>query len=152
MSITAAEVKVVAVINPVAIKDDTAWVTTEVDSLDFEHATFYVMLGASDTAVATLKLQESNTSGSGMTDITGAIFGTSTNTDGNASTLPSANDDDLIFAIDVDLKARERYLDLSAIAGNGSVGTFAAAWCVLSRGHATPVTATARGCSQILRV
>lgn len=144
-------VKVVPVTNPVAIKDNVAWVTTEVDTLGFEYAVFYVMLGASDIAMAVFKLQESDTSGSGMADVTGAIFGTSNNTGGSTSTLPSATDDDLIFAIEVDLKARKRYLDLSITAGDGALGTYAAAWCMLSRAKQVPNTAAERGCSQILR-
>lgn len=152
MGITATQTKVLAVINPVAINDNTSWTTTEVDTQGFEHATFYFMLGANDIAVAVLKLQESDTSGSGMTDITGAVFGTSNNDTGSASTLPSSDDDNLIFAIDLDLKNRERYLDLTATNGNGSVGGFAAAWCVLSRGHEVPMTAADRNMSQVLRV
>lgn len=144
--------KVVAVTNPVAIKDNVAWVTTEVDTRGFEYAIFYIMLGATDIAMAVFKLQESSTSGSGFADVTGAIFGTSENTGGSTSTLPSATDDDLIFAIEVDLRARKRYLDLSISSGDGAVGTYLVAWCELSRAHETPETAAERGASQILRV
>jgi hypothetical protein len=110
------------------------------------------MLGATDIAMAALKLQESDASGSGMADITGAVFGTSTNTDGDTSTLPSATDDGLIFAIEVDLRGRKRYLDLTATAGDGDAGTYGVAWCVLTRAKQGPITAAKRGCSQILRV
>ena len=144
--------KVVAVTNPVAIKDNAAWVTTEVDSRGYEFGIFYVMLGASDIAMAVFKLQESSTSGSGFADVTGAIYGTSENTGGSTSTLPSATDDGLIFAIECDLRARKRYLDLSITAGDGVVGTFAVAWCELWRAHEIPETASERGASQILRV
>lgn len=152
MSVTGTMCKVLAVTNPVAIKDNVAWTTTEVDSKGFEYAVFYVMLGATDIAVAVLKLQESDTSGSGFTDVTGAIYGTSTNTAGSTSTLPNATDDDAIFAIEVDLRNRKRFLDLSMTAGDGATGTYAAAWCELWRGAETPMTATDRGASQILRV
>lgn len=144
--------KIVAVTNPVAIVDDASWVTTEVDTLGYEYATMYVMLGASDIAMAAFAVTESDTSGSGHTNITDAIFGTSTNTAGSTSSLPSATDDGKIFAVEIDLKARKRYLDLTLTAGNGAAGTFAVAWCVLSRGKQSPNTAAERGCSQILRV
>jgi hypothetical protein len=144
--------KIVAVTNPVAIVDNASWTTNEVDSKGFDYAVFYVMLGATDIAMAAFKLQESSASGSGFTDVTGAIFGTSTNTAGSTSTLPSATDDNLIFAIEVDLRPRRRYLDLVATAGDGAAGTYAVAWCELSRAGETPMSATQRGCSQILRV
>jgi len=84
--------------------------------------------------------------------VTGLVFGTSTNTDGSTSTLPSATDDNKFFCFDIDLKARERFLEIVATAGNGAAGTFLTAWAVLSRGGEAPMTATQRGCSQILRV
>jgi len=150
--IEATKCKLVAVATPAAIVDDAGFTTNEVDTLGFEYAVFYVMLGASDITMAAFKLQESDTSGSGFADVTGAIFGTSTNTAGSASTLPSATDDGKIFAIEVDLRNRERYLDLVLTAGNGSTGTYACAWCELWRGKETPMMASERGCSQILRV
>lgn len=145
-------VKMVAVTIPVAIVDDGSYTTIEVDTLGFEYATYYVMLGASDIAMVAFAVTESDTAGSGHTNIAGAIYGTSNNISGSASTLPSATDDGKIFAVEIDLKARKRYLDLTLTAGDGALGTFAVAWCVLSRAKQAPVTAADRGCSQILRV
>lgn len=144
--------KVFAVTNPVAIVDNASWTTNEIDTLGFRYCTVYVMLGANDIAIAALKMQESDTSGSGMADITGLIFGTSNNTGGSASTLPSATDDDLIFAFEIDMRGRKRYLDLVATNGDGTVGGFMAAWAVLTREEDGTATAAKRGCSQILRV
>jgi hypothetical protein len=144
--------KIVAVTVPVAIVDNASWTTIEVDTKGFEYATYYVMLGASDIAMTALAVTESDTAGSGHANVTGLIFGTSTNTAGSTSTLPSATDDGLIFGFEIDLRPRKRYLDLTATAGNGAAGTFAVAWCELSRAHTTPDTATERGASQILRV
>ncbi len=101
--------------------------------------------------MAALAVTESDTAGSGHANVSGLVFGTSNNTGGSASTLPSATDDGLIFAMEIDLRNRKRYLDLTSTAGNGAAGTYAAAWCVLSRGHELPNTAAERGCSQILR-
>ena len=144
--------KVLQVIAPVAIKDNVAWVSTEIDTNDWEYCTIICNLGVTDIAVAVLKVQESDTSGSGFADVVGLVFGTSNQISGSVSVLPSATDDGKIFAFDIDLKARERYLDLSATAGDGALGTFLSAVAILSRGKALPVTAAERGCSQILRV
>lgn len=151
MSITAAMSKVIQVIAPTAINDNSAWTTVEVDSAGWSYAQFFFMLGSNDIAVATLKLQESDASGSGMTDIPGLVFGTSNNDTGSTSTLPASDDDNLIFSLELDLSIRKRYLDLSAVNGNGALGGFAAAWAVLSRGSEVPVTASDRGISQVLR-
>lgn len=150
--VTAQNVKVVRVTDPAAIVDNASWTTEEIDTKGFDYAQVYCYVGASDIAHVALKVQESSVSGSGFADVTGLVFGTSTNTDGSTSTLPSATDDNKLFIFDIDLKARERYLDLVATAGNGAAGTYMTAWAVLSRAGETPMTATERGASQILRV
>ena len=152
MAVTAQNVKVVRVTDPAAIKDNAAWTTEEIDTKGFDYLQVFCYIGASDIAVAVLKVQESDTSGSGFADVTGLVFGTSTNTDGSTSSLPSATDDNKFFCFDIDLRGRDRYIDLSATAGDGAAGTYMAAWAVLSRAGETPMTATERGCSQILRV
>lgn len=150
--IQAQQAKMVAVTVPVAIVDDASYTTIEVDTKGFRYCTYYVMLGASDIAMAAFAVTESDTAGSGHANITGAIFGTSNNTGGSASTLPSATDDGLIFAVEIDLRGRKRYLDLTLTAGDGTAGTFAVAWAELTREEDGTATAALRGCSQILRV
>lgn len=152
MAITATQKKLVKMTPPQAIVDNASWTTTEVDTLGFDYCEIYVHLGATDVAMAALAVTESDTSGSGHANVPGLIFGTSTNTAGSTSTLPSATDDNKFFCFDIDLRGRKRYLDLTATAGDGTTGTFLVAWAVLSRAEATPVTASERGCSQILRV
>ena len=94
--------------------------------------------------MATLKVQESDDSGmSGAADVSGLVFGTSTNIAGSTSTLPSATDDNKFFIFEIDLRARKRYLDLSATAGDGAAGTYMAAWVELSRAETAPVSASA---------
>ncbi len=144
--------KRVAITNPVAIVDNASWTTNEVDTAGYAHVVINVMLGANDIAIAAFKLQESDTSGSGFADITGAIFGTSNNDTGSASTLPSATDDDKLFSIFVDLKGRKRYLDLVLTNGDGTVGGFAVAWAELHRAQDAPRTAVETGYSQRLVV
>lgn len=117
--------KFVSVTPPGAINDNTAWTTAEVDTAGFGYAVFTLYLGASDIAMAVFKLQEGDTSGSATTDIPGADFSVS------PLTLPAADDDNSAYRIFVDLGPRKRYLNLSITAGNGSLGTYAAAWCDL---------------------
>lgn len=152
MSVTAQNVKVVRVIDPAAIVDNASYTTAEIDTLGFDYAQVFVYVGATDIAATVLKVQESSTTGSGFVDVIGLVFGTSTNTGGSTSTLPSATDDNKFFVFDIDLRARERFLDLVATAGDGATGTFACAWAVLSRAGETPMSASERGASQILRV
>lgn len=148
------QTKVVACIPPGAIKDDASFTAVEIDGKDWDWLTIIIAFGATDIAMAALKLQESETSGGGggYTDVTGAIFGTSTNIAGSTSALPTSNDDNKVFLIEVDLRKRMRYLNLLATAGNGSAGTYMAAVGILSRGKAVGITAAARGAGDILRV
>lgn len=142
---TMQEAKVINLIPPVAIVDDNAsWTTTEIDTLGFKKCSIYVNLGASDIAMAALKVQESDTTGSGFADIDGLDF----SSDG---TLPSATDDGLVFAVHIDLtKNRKRFLDLVATAGNGSTGTFASGLAFLYDAVQTPSSASECGVSQQL--
>ena len=143
--------KTVSITPPGAIVDDTSYTTAAVDTKGWEYATIYVYLGATDIAMAALKVQESDDN-SAYSDVTGLVYGTSTNSAGSTSTLPSATDDNKFFAFHVDLKGRKRYLDLVATAGNGAAGTYLTAWAVLSRGKEFPNSATERGLSQELMV
>lgn len=144
--------KFLIVISPAAIKDNAAWTTNEIDTLGWDYLTIVFFTGATDIALAALKVQESDTSGSGFADVTGLICGTSTTIDGVTSALMSATDDNKITVFEIDLRGRKRYIDLSATAGDGTSGTYAAAIAMLSRGKDAPVTATERGCDEILRV
>lgn len=144
--------KVINLIPPVAIKDNSSWTATEIDTLGYHYLHCAINLGATDIAAAALKLQESDTSGSGGADITGLIFGTSTNTAGSTSALPTAGDDGDVFGFDVDLRGRKRYITLVATAGNGTVGTYASGLAFLFRPDVGPTTAAERGFNQVLRI
>ena len=142
------DAKVVNVIPPVAIVDDASWTTTEIDTLGYDYCTIYINLGATDVAMAALKVQESDETGTGFADVTGLVYGTSTlpEADGGAtSSLPSATDDSDVFAFFIDLRGRKRFLDVVATAGNGTSGTFASGIAVLTRAEQKPVLATDRG-------
>ena len=144
--------KFINVLPPVAIKDNAAWATTEIDCKGWDYLTIVFVLGATDIALAALVVQESDTSGSGFANVTGLICGTSDTIDAATSALMSATDDNKITVFEIDLTKRKRYIDLSATAGDGTAGTFAAAIGILSRAKDVPVSASERGCDEILRV
>lgn len=148
--------KFVNVSPPVAILDNASATTTVIDTLGWDYCTIVVQLGATDIAMAALKVQEAEATASataltGGADVTGLVYGTSTNTAGTTSTLPSATDDNTFVAFQVDCRTRMRYLDLVATAGDGAVGTFVSAFAVLGRGSEAPNTAAEQGLGQILR-
>lgn len=150
--LAALDKKVVLVTPPQAIVDNASWPTTEVDTLGYDHAEFIWLYGASDIAMAALKVQESDTSGSGFSDVSGGVFGTSTNDAGSTSTLPSATDDNKLFSICLDLTKRKRYLDLVATGGDGTTGAYGSCICILTRAEQSPKTAVLAGFAQRLVV
>lgn len=144
--------KLVALTPPAAIVDNTSYTVAELDTVGYDYCRIIVLLGATDIAMAELTVTESDASAQGHGDVTGLIFGTSDNTGGGTSTLPSASDDDKFFIFEIDLKARKRYLDVTATAGDGSAGTYAVIWAELWNADTMPNSAAEEGASQILRV
>lgn len=144
--------KFVAITPPGAIKDNADFGTTEVDTLGFDAMLLVVLLGATDIAMAALKVTESDTSGSGHADVTGLVWGTSTNIAGATSALPSATDDNKFQIAHIDLRKRKRYIDLTATAGNGTNGTYLTAIAMLYKADDAPMTAAERGADEILAV
>ena len=141
------KVKTVAVTNPGAIVDNAALTTAIIDTLGFRAVRIVVLLGALDIALAALKLRESAASDmTGAVDVEGADFSVS------PATLPAATDDNKLVAIHVILNGRKRYLDLTLTGGDGTAGTYAAAWADLYRASEVPSDATGRGFAQELSV
>ena len=136
-------VKTVWITKPAAIVDNAAFTTDTIDVKGFSKARIVVGLGALDIALAALKLRQSDDSGmGGAADISGADFSVS------PLTLPSATDDNKLYAIHVDLRGKKRYLDLSLTGGDGAAGTFAIAWVDLYGASEHPNSATERGFAQ----
>ena len=144
--------KLVGVTPPAAIIDNAAATTAEVDTKGWDHCRIIAYLGATDIAMTVLKVTESDTSGSGHADVTGAVFGTSTDIDGSTSTLPSATDDNNFFVVDIDLRGRKRYLDVSATIGDGTSGTFITIWAELYRGESLPTSVAGHGAGGMLKL
>lgn len=149
--------KLVRVTSPAAIVDNASLTCQVVDTQGFRFARYVFYIGATDIAFDALKLQEADAKTDATTltsgaDITGAVYGTSTNTAGSTSSLPSDTADNTFVTIEVDLRGRKRYLNPVVTCGNGTAGTYVAAWCELYRGETTPTTAAQKGCGQELRV
>lgn len=143
--------KVLNTTPPAAIIDDAAVTTAEIDTLGFDYAIVLVSLGATDIALTALSLQESDTSGSGHANVTGLVYGTSTDIDGNTSSLPSATNDNGVFAFEVDLRGRKRYLDVAATVGNGTSGAFVTIQTLLFRAKELPTSISDKGLTGCLR-
>lgn len=139
--------KAVLVTPPAAKVDNAAFSTTTIDTIGYSKLAIYWALGDTDIAMTALKLTESDDSGmAAATDITGSIFGTSINPDtGATSALPTATDDNKVFAFFVDIKGRKRYIDVSATAGDGATGSFGTCIALLYNGNETTDNATERG-------
>lgn len=132
--------KAVLVASP-QIKDNGAAVVTYCDCAGWNHATLLLMLGTIDIEVDA-KLQESDASGSGYADITGA-----------AITQVADTGDDTIYAIEVDLTGpRKRYLKPVITVGDGTNGAYLGAVIVLTRGDKSPVDAAAAGLAERISV
>jgi hypothetical protein len=139
--------KVVLVTPPAAIVDNAAFTTASVDTRGYRKCTFLVSLGALDIALAAFKLRESDDDGSAdaYADVDGADFSVD-------STLPAATQDNKMYAIRVDLRGRERYLDLTLTGGDGTLGTFATVHAILEDPEIIPTTAAGRGLADELAV
>lgn len=150
--IHAQDTKFINVTPPAAIVDNASYTTAEIDTLGYDYATIVVYIGATDIAMTALKVTQSDTAGSGHADISGLTWGSDTNIDGSTSALPSADDDNTFQVAQINLVGRKRYLDVTATAGNGSAGTFAAIFCILSRGDEVANTAASQGADEVLAV
>lgn len=136
---------------PAAKVDDAAFTIASIDAKGWDYCTILCILGDTDIAMEALKVGEADAD-SAHVDITGLVYGTSVNTDGSTSSLPTASDDNKIFAFELDLRKRKRYIKVAATAGDGTAGTFMTVLAILSRGEDVPTTATERGLAQLLRV
>lgn len=149
--------KFVDVCAPAAIYDNASLTANVIDTKGYRRARIVVYIGATDIAVAALKVQEADAASDATTltsgaDIVGTRAGTDANDTGSTSTLPSATADNTFVVFEIDLRGRKRYLQPVVTAGNGSSGTYAAVWAELFDGEVTPTTASQKGAGQLFRV
>jgi hypothetical protein len=150
--IPAQNTKILAMIQPEAITNNTSFTTLEIDTKGWDYAQIIFQLGETDFAMTALAVTEADVTATSHANITGLITATSANIDGDTSAFQTATDDDTIALFEIDLRGRKRFLDLTATIGNGSAGGFASAICILSRAEQSPTTMAQRGCIQVLRV
>lgn len=146
-------VKVAQLIRPGAIVDNASWTSQVVDTLGFDYATAIFQLGATDIAMAALKLQESDNNSS-WADIAATDFSNSSNLDmdGTALALPAAGDDNLLEVVHLDMTKRKRYLQCVATAGDGTSGTYLSALMILSRAEKAPNASADQGAEFVVVV
>lgn len=150
--IEAQRAKYAAAIAPAAILDNAAATAIEIDTEGYDYAEIVMQIGATDIAMAGLKVQEADTSGGSFTDVAGTVVGTdAVDIDGNSVTLPSADDDNDVVVFQLNLLGKKRYLKLAATAGDGASGTFLSAIARLSRGDQPSSNAEA-GALAVIRV
>ena len=127
---------------PAAIKDNAAFASLVINKNDLDGASyleFIGLLGASDIAMATLKVMESDIKTNATT------LGATPTLVKDSTTKPSATDDDKPFVFGIDLRnSRKRYLQLQGTAGDGALGTFLAAIAIASRPHTASALAADR--------
>lgn len=143
--------KLVSITPPAVISDNATLTTGEIDTLGWSHLTIIVYEGATDIAMAALSVTQSDTSGSGHANITGLVWGTSTNIDGSTSALPSATDDNLFQVAQIDLKGKKRYIDVTCTTGDGAAGSYVGILGILTRPQVSPTSASEAGANEILR-
>ena len=138
--------KIVPVVFPQAIKDDTDWVGTTastpvvVDTAGFNYAVFTWIVGATDFAQASLIVVSDDDSALGSTTAR-YTFGAT-----GKMALPTANDDNKVWKVFIDLRGKQRYWAITAKAGNGSTGAYGVGYFELFRASSeVPNTATERG-------
>src|SRR5262245_51683467 len=133
--------KIAKVLAPISVTGGANATCTEVDTKGFRAGAFYVVSGlVGANGVATIKWQESNVSGSGGVDITGASH----------TALVDA-DDGIQLCTYMDFRGRKRYI--TAIITNGaSNASLLAAYAILYRAEEAPDTAAERGVQEQLFV
>lgn len=100
---------------PKAISDNAAVATTALDLIGAKYVVVSVYFGATDIAMAVLKLTHSDTDSS-YADISGSDL------------VASATDAVDNKCIRFYLKPSKRWLDLNLTTGDGTAGTYVAAW------------------------
>ena len=129
-------------IPPGAIKDNAAWTAYVIDKqTDLPHGCkgvlFAIALGATDIALAALKVQESDTKSTST-----ALGGTPADVH-DMATKPAADDDNEIHLLYVPIeKITERYFQLQGTAGDGSAGTYLSAIAIFDMPGVTGVDVT----------
>lgn len=126
---------------PTAAIGSTATATLEIDRLGYDHVSIAVMRAANSatTFASVLKVEESADSGSGFSDVTALVGGGA-----GGFSIPAVSDTNSTATVklDVDCKARKRYLKVSITPGATATLAISAR---LSRGEDSPTSASEAG-------
>ncbi len=162
MPVHQTQTKIVPLIFPQVITDDDDPVgaygdanPVSVDTLGFSRADVYVIIGATDIAVAALGVYSGTAAASGADDSNySAVTGLQASGASGDGRLPTATDDNKVFHFGLDLRNDDikQYLALDATAGNGTAGTYFAAFVVLSNAEESPNSDTEKGIAWGLEV
>jgi hypothetical protein len=121
-------------IAPVSLNNASGTVI-EIDTLGFNYAQFILSVGATAGNISVFKIQESDTSGSGFADITGAA----------PASLPGTSDDNKRYAVNVNCGGvRKRYMQVVLTEDNTGAALVHVS-AILSRANEAPNTAAERG-------
>jgi hypothetical protein len=142
--ISATTSKDVVSIYPQARLNNASFSVASVDRRDFDYATLEVTLGATDVGLTAFKLQESDDN-STWTDVVGGDFSIS-------GTLPASTNSNTLWAWDINLTGRKRYLRPVITVGAGTLGAFLAAKFKLTRAEQEPYNAATRNLAGVLVV
>lgn len=139
------DVRLAKMLAPISVAGGATATCTEVDTapsgIKYNYAKVVVQSGlVGANGVATIKVQESDTSGSGGADFTGGSF----------TALVDA-DDGIILSLDLDLRKRKRYLTLVLTNGATNASVMSCV-CILGRANEMPTSATAKGVQESLIV
>ncbi len=135
--------KIAIAIAPAAIVDNAAFSSNVIDLQDFEgsdYIEFVCTLGATDIALTTLKVMESDikTNATTLGGVPVLVMDT--------AAKPGATDDNSVCVIGINLRnKRSRYLQLQATMGDGVAGGFLTALAIGRRMHNASSNAADRG-------
>jgi hypothetical protein len=138
---------------PAAAVNGAAFVCAEIDTLDFDYMTIVVQLGAIAANMAVLQVLETDVTGQNLVAVPGTVFGNAAtlNIAGAVAALPVTPGDANTFqVVQLDLRARRRFIQLAMTAGAGD--TFASAFAILSRAKAAPITLAGHNTNELVRV
>jgi hypothetical protein len=137
--------KSINVTPPAAAVNNATVTTPSVDRKGYDYACYKIVLGATDVGLTALKLQESDDNAT-FADIPGLDYSVA------PATLPTNAQGGKIFAFDVDLRGRKRYLKPIITIGAGTTGAFITVQAELHRGEQIPKDAATRGLAATLSV
>ena len=126
---------------PTAAVGSTATSTLTIDRLGYDHVSVSAIRASNASTVfaSVLKVEESDASGSGYTDVTALVGGGT-----GGFTIPAVSDTDAaaIVKMDIDARAKKRYLKVSMTPGaSATLGIVAH----LSKAEEAPTSASSAG-------